>query len=169
MWRRAVVVIVGVAAAGLLMGSADPATTQAPPAKPSAADTAKVRTIQERDRWVLEPEVITVGPRHLDFTKSPVGRSDGIPGTDFGVRYRWGGWNGRFEIGDRVLFKCKLLAADTTSRPCDSVEVSVELGHDQLPVGLEWVLLSPADLTAPVQMRRELLDPRFLRCGGDSN
>jgi hypothetical protein len=93
--------------------------------------------------------------------------SDYLYGTDYFVAYLLALEDHRFQVGDRVRFNCRILSSDGASAPCDSVEIAADLGDGQLPIGLEWALLSPADWSAPLETRQELLDSRFLHCGGD--
>ncbi len=94
--------------------------------------------------------------------------SECLSGTDYCLQYVLGSYRAAFRIGDRLRFTCKPLATDSSQMVCDSVVISAELGKDQLPIGIEWVLLSPADLGFSIESSRRLLDSRFPDCGNDS-
>jgi hypothetical protein len=91
-----------------------------------------------------------------------------LPGTIYCVEYLLADEGPRYHIGDRVQVTCMPLVDGRSSMTCDSIRIVATLGQDQLPIGIEWALLSPADLADPISTRRELLDSRLARCGGDN-
>ena len=101
------------------------------------------------------------------WTRARFEASDWLPGTEYTVMYLIDQEAQHCQIGDRIQVTCLALQSDYSSTPCDSVRINAALGRDQLPIGIEWALMSPADLAHPVSMQRELLDRRFTRCGGD--
>jgi len=91
-----------------------------------------------------------------------------LPGTIYCVEYLLAVEDTRYHIGDRLQVTCMPLVDGRSSKTCDSIRIVATLGQDQIPIGIEWALLSPADLAEPISTRRELLDRRLTRCGGDN-
>lgn len=138
--------------------------TAAPSAVVSGRDTLSAAA--GASARVIEPEMTVADMKA--WMNARFEASDWLPGTEYFVGYLSDLHARSYRVGDRIQVTCIPLQGDESSMPCDSVQISAELGRDQLPIGLEWALMSPADLAGPVSMQRELLDSRFTRCGGDA-